>query len=370
MEYSYKFRIYPNNQQKEQIAKTLGCVRFAFNHYLSKRKTEYEENRKTLNYYDCANDLTNLKKELEWLKEVDSTALQSALRDLDTAYKNFFRRVKLGENPGYPKFKSKHAHRQSYKSKCIGTNIKILDKAIQLPKLGEVKCRISKNVEGRILSATVSKTSSNKYFVSLCCTDVVLPKFPETDNSVGIDVGIKDFAVLSDGTVFENHKYLSANLKKLAKLQRKLSRKTKGSIRYEKARIGIAKLHEHISNQRNDTLHKVSTEIVKTNDVICIEDLAPKNMLKNYRLAQAISDTAWGEFRRQLKYKAEWYGRKIIEIDRFYPSSQLCSVCGYKNEIVKNLSIRKWQCPECGTNHNRDQNAAINILNEGLRQLA
>lgn len=370
MERSYKFRIYPNNQQKEQIKKTFGCVRFVYNHYLVKRKNEYEQNGKNLSCFDCMYDLTDLKKELVWLKEADSRALLYALRDLDAAYKNFFRRVKQGKKPGYPKFKSKHSHKQSYKCRCLSTNINISDKVIRLSKLGNVKCRITKEVEGRIISATVSKTATDKYFVSLCCTDVEIQKLPTTDNSVGIDIGIKDFAVLSDGTIFENHKYLSSNLQKLAKLQRRLSRKTKGSMRYEKARIEIAKLHEHISNQRNDMLHKISTEIVKTNDVICIEDLTPQNMLKNHHLAQAISDASWGEFRRQLKYKAEWYGRKIIEIDRFYPSSQLCSVCGHKNETVKNLSVRKWTCPKCDTEHNRDRNAAINILNEGLRQLA
>lgn len=369
MERSYKFRIYPTKAQQEQIVRTFGCVRFVWNYYLNKHKEVYDQTGETLNYYSYFRDVTQLKKQLTWLKEVDSTAIQSALRNLDFAYKNFFRGLKQGRSK-YPQFKSKHCAKQSYKSVYVTDNIKVLDNSVQLPKLGIVKCRVTRKLEGRILSATVSQTASGKFFVSLCCTDIETSKHFNNDSAVGIDMGIKDFAVLSDGSVFENHKYLSANLKKLTCLQRRLSRKTKGSKRYEKARIKLAALHEHITNQRKDMMHKVSSEIVRANKVICIEDLDTQSMLKRHRVAQAISDSAWTEFRRQLKYKAEWYGGKVIEVDRFYPSSQLCSVCGFKNTELKNLSIRKWICPECGAKHHRDHNAAVNILNEGLRQLA
>lgn len=367
MKKAYRFRIYPTASQILLIQKTFGCVRFVFNHFLAERIEIYRRDGRTASCFEQDKRLTGLKKEFEWLREPDKGALQNALRDLDQAYRYFFHSLKKGGNVGYPKFKSKHETRQSYRT---SGNVYLFESSVQLPKLGRVECRVSRPVEGRIISATISQVPSGKYFVSLCCTDVDMLRLESTGSVVGIDLGLKDFAITSDGQKFENHKYLAKSQKKLAKLQRQLSRKSKGSSNWNKTRIKLARTYEKVANQRNDTLHNLSSKLIREKDIICIENLRVDNLVRNHRLAGSIWDASWGEFVRQLEYKASWHGRVIVKVGTFFASSQTCNVCGAKNSAVKKLNVRKWTCPKCGARHDRDINAANNILAEGMRILA
>lgn len=360
-ERAYKYRIYPNKKQQELIRKTFGCTRYVYNYYLDKRKTD----KTNYTYVKCAKDLTQLKREFEWLKEVDSVGLQTSLKDLDVAYKNFF-----SGRSGYPKFKSRKNRHQSYRTSFANNNIAFMDKHIKLPKLGLVKVRDKQVPQGRILNATISQEPDGRFYCSLCCTDVSFKQLSKTNQFVGIDLGLVDFAIFSDGIKIENPRFFEKSEKKLAKLQRELSRKTIGSNRWNKARIKVAKLQKHISNQRKDFLQKLTTLIVKKYDIICIEDLDVKAMKETELTVRnkRVSDVSWSEFRRQLTYKSTWYGRTLSVVDRYYPSSRICHHCG-RIDGKKAETIRFWVCPKCNSKLDRDVNAAINILNEGLRTI-
>lgn len=365
MEKAYKYRIYPNKKQQELIQKTFGCCRFVYNYFLDLRISEYKNNKKSLNYYDTCKILTKLKKENEWLKEPDKDSLQKSLKDLDSAYQKFFK-----EHTGYPKFKSKKNRYKSYRTNCSNNNIRFNNKHIRLPKLGMIKVRDKQIPLGRILNATVSQEPNGHYYCSLCCTEIEIKPYEKTGENIGIDLGIVDFAILSDESKIENPRFYEKSEQKLIKLQRELSRKTIESSNWNKIRIKIAKLHKHISNQRTDFLHKLTTNIVKKYDVIAIEDLDIKSMKKtdNTIRNKRIGDVSWYEFRRQVTYKSKWYGKNLSVIDRYYPSSQICHICGFRSG-KKSENIRKWTCPNCGEELDRDINAAINILHEGLRIL-
>lgn len=361
----------PDKVQTELIRKTFGCKRYVYNRFLAERIEAHKNGLPSASYIEQVKELPLLKKDPEtvWLSEVDSTALQNAVRDLQNAFDNFYDGIKKGRKIGYPKFKCKHDRKNSYRTTNNNDSVRVIDKYhIQLPKLGIVRCKFPRKPEGRILSATVSTDLTGEYRISVQCETILPETYEKTGQSIGVDLGIKNLAITSEGEVYDNPKSYEKNQKRLKRLQRKMSRKPKDSKNREKDRKKVAKLHKHIRNQRKDATHKMTHDLVKRYDRIYIEDLSPSEMIKDRRMSKAISDANFGEIRRQLEYKCEWHQKQLIVVDRYFPSSQICFRCGYQNHDVKDLGIRYWICPHCKTEHDRDINAAMNILYEGIER--
>lgn len=364
---AYKFRIYPNDEQKVLFAKTFGCVRLVYNHWLDRKIKQYEEDKTSVMYTVCAKEMAEKKKteEYAFLKEVDSVSLQQSLRHLDTAFQNFFKQPKTG----FPRFKSKKRNKNSYSTVCINGNITISNGYLKLPKIGQVRLKQHRQIpkDYKIKSVTVSQTPSGKYYASILCEYENQVQTAELKDFLGLDFSMKELYKDSNGNKPCYPRYYRQAEKRLKREQRKLSLMKKGSSNRNKQRIKVAKLHEKVANQRKDFLHKQSRQIANAYDCVCIENLDMKAMSQALNFGKSVSDNGWGMFIKFLQYKLEEKGKRLIKVDKFFASSQICSVCGYKNSETKNLSIRAWDCPKCGTHHDRDINAAINIKNEGMR---
>ena len=356
---AYKYKLLPDDEQKCLFNKYFGSIRFIYNYFLNERKNEYETNGNTLNYYDNAKALTELKKhdDYNWLKEINSQSLQYSLKSLDGAYQNFFKYKK-----GFPRFKSKK-HKNSF---AVPQSVNVINSELHIPKFKNgIKFIKHRSFHGTIKSCTISKTTTNEYFVSILVETTHIP-YEKTNKTVGIDLGLKDFIITSDCRKYKNNRYTKTYERKLKVAQQHLSRKTKNSNRYNKQKLKVVNIHKKISNSRIDNLHKVSTELIKKYDNIILEDLNIKGMIKNHKLSKHIADASWGKFVELLTYKAKWNNKNIIHIDRFFPSSKTCNKCGYINQDL-NLNMREWTCKICDSHHDRDINASINILKEGIK---
>lgn len=364
---AYKFRIYPNDEQIVLFAKTFGCVRLVYNHWLDRKIKQYEQDKTAVGYTACAKEMAEMKKSEEYafLKEVDSVSLQQSLRHLDTAFQNFFKQPKTG----FPRFKSKKHNRNSYSTVCINGNIAISEGYLKLPKIGQVRLKQHRTVpsEYKLKSVTVSQTPSGKYYASVLFEYESNNEEKELHSFLGLDYSMHELYKDSNGNEPQYPRYYRQSEMKLKKEQRKLSLMQKGSKNRDKQRIKVAKLHEKVSNQRKDFLHKQSRQITNAYDCVCIEDLDMKAMSQALNFGKSVSDNGWGMFVAFLKYKLEAQGKKLVKVDKFFASSQTCSCCGYVNKGTKDLAVRAWDCPECGMHHDRDVNAAINIRNEGMR---
>ncbi|MCC5658870.1 IS200/IS605 family element transposase accessory protein TnpB [Nostoc sp. XA010] len=368
---AFKVTLIPTHNQEVLINKIIGCARYVYNRFLALKKELYASEGKTLNYNACSQQLTILKKEIEWLKEVDKFALQNSLKNLETAYKNFFadfKKIKGKKGVGFPKFKKKHGCKQSYKTNLTNGNIQVIENRLKLPKLGWIKFHQSQDITGKLVNVTVTRTPRGKYIASILC-EIEIEKYPQVTQNIGLDLGLKSYLTTSNGETVENPKYYRTLHRKLQKAHKKLSRSVKGSSNRVKAKIKLARTNDRITNLRDDFLHKLSTRLIKESSIICIEDLRVANMVKNRKLALSISDASWTKFVTMLEYKAFWHDRIVQKVGTFYPSSQTCNSCKSINPLVKDLKLREWSCPSCGNYNLRDVNASLNILSEGLRIL-